>query len=422
MSSGANPRQLVDHFFRHEYGRLVALLARRFGLRHLNLVEDTVQSALVQALQAWRTRGVPDEPAAWIHRVARNRMLDALRRAETAQRLAPEALAARRRLAADSDDDSTLDTEISDSQLRLMFACSHPALPMEGRLALTLKTLCGFGLTEVARALLTGEETVKKRITRAKQLLIDKDISLDTPAAEELPARLETVHAVLYLMFNEGYSATASDEPIRRDLCEESARLCYLLCEHRHCNTPATFALMALMLFHAARFDARLDAAGLVLLEEQDRSRWDYGLIKMALGYLQRSTQGQAITTYHLEAGIAMYHCKGRTFADTDWRAILRHYDLLLQLQHSPLYQLNRAIALAHVEGPAAALQSLDEIRAHPQLRDYHLLNATLGELHRRAGNLEEARICFQAAAAKTQSPRERQLLERRLALCEART
>jgi RNA polymerase sigma-70 factor (ECF subfamily) len=347
---------------------------------------------------------------------------DARRCAQTAQRLAPEVAAVRFRQPGDSSDpgDLVLDTEITDSQLRLMFACSHPALPMEVRLALTLKTLCGFGLTEVARALLSAEETVKKRITRAKQFLIEKNISLETPAADDLPARLETVHAVLYLMFNEGYSATASDEPIRRDLCEEAARLCHLLCEHRHCNRPATFALMALMLFHAARFDARLDAAGLVLLEEQDRSRWDYGLIKRALEFLKLATQGQEITAYHLEAGIAMYHCKGRSFADTDWGAILRHYDLLLQLQRSPVYLLNRAIALAHVEGPVPALQSLDEIRTHPQLKDYHLLHATLGELHRRAGNLDEARVNFQAAADRTQSPRERQLLQRRVALCGA--
>jgi RNA polymerase sigma-70 factor (ECF subfamily) len=288
-------------------------------------------------------------------------------------------------------------------------------LPMESRLALTLKTLCGFSLAEIARALLAGEETVKKRITRAKQHLIERDISLDVPPAEELPSRLETVHAVLYLMFNEGYSATASDQAIRCDLCEEAARLCRLLCEHRHCRTTTTFALMALMLFHAARFDARLNQGELVLLEEQDRSRWDYGLIKMALDYLRRSAQGPEVSTYHLEAGIAMYHCKARSFADTDWAAILRHYDLLLRLQRSPVYLLNRAIALAQVEGPRAGLRALDEIRTHPQLQEYHLLHATLGELHRRNGDLDLARQHFEAAWSLATSPGDRQLLRRRL-------
>lgn len=422
MSSDRTPPKLVDHFFRHEYGRLVALLTRQWGLRHLDLIEDMVQSSLAQALQSWRSRGVPDEPAAWIHRVARNRVIDALRRSATAERRAHALAAALQRLEAapvGADVDTMLDSEMEDSQLRLIFACCHPALAPEGCIALTLKTLCGFSVAEVARGLLISEENAKKRITRAKQKLIDEQAILEVPPADKILERLESVHAVLYLMFNEGYSATDSEQAIRRDVCAEAARLCHLLTLHSRCSKPATLALLALMLFHAARFDARLDPQGcLLLLDEQDRSRWDYGLIRAAADYLARSAHGDIVSCYHLEAGIAMYHCKARTFAQTNWPAILRHYDLLLQLQRSPIYLLNRAIALAHVEGPEAGIAALTEIRDHPVLRDYPLLEAALGELYRRAGDVVRAAHHVRAALQKSRAPQDRQLLERRLAMC----
>jgi RNA polymerase sigma-70 factor (ECF subfamily) len=422
MFTEPTPPKLVDHFFRHEYGRLVALLTKQFGLKHLDLVEDMVQSALVEALQTWRTRGIPDEPAAWIYRVARNRMVDALRRENTAERLAHALAAERHRQGSHTvSADELVDSEIEDSQLRLIFACCHPALAPEARIALTLKTLCGFSTAEVARGLLIGDENAKKRITRAKQQLNQGHVPLEVPAAEQLGERLESVHAVLYLMFNEGYSATDSDQAIRRDLCAEAARLCHLLTLHGHCCTSATLALLALMLFHAARFDARMDQHGcLLLLDEQDRSRWDLSLIRRACEYLAQSAQGDALSCYHLEAGIAMHHCKARSFADTDWPVIVRHYDLLIQLQRSPVYLLNRAIALAHVEGPRAGIAALEEIRDLPQMRDYPLLDATLGELHRRAGDLAQAASHWRSALQKTRSPQDRQLLERRLAQCGA--
>lgn len=414
--------QLVDHFFRHEYGRMVALLSRVFGLRNLDLVEDMVQSALVQALQSWRTQGIPDEPAAWVYRVARNKVLDALRREETAQRLAPAWLEQRPIEVTDdrSLEDLFLDSEIEDSLLRMIFACSHPSLPMESRLALTLKTLCGFSLSEIARALLNKEEAIKKRIQRAKQQLIDNQVSLEVPTAEELPERLETVHAVLYLLFNEGYSATTADEPIRQDLCEEAMRLCQLLCVHAHCSTSSTFALMALMMFHAARFESRMNNEGVVLLEDQDRSLWDQRLIREGIRYLHQSAKGSSISRYQLEAGIAMYHCKSKSYADTNWAAIVKHYELLYRLNPSPLYLLNRAIALSYVEGPAMALETIEEIREHPQLKDYHLLAATIGELSRRDGQLEQARHHFGIALKQARSTTDRKLIQRRLALCSS--
>src|SRR5215471_2778606 len=273
---------LVEHFFRHEAGRLVAVFTRIFGWRHFDLVEDMVQATLLDALEAWRVRGVPDNPSGWVHRIARNKILDALRHDRIGQRALGE-WAAARPTHVEGLDERFLDTEIEDSQLRMMFACCHPHLARENQLALTLKALCGFGNAEIARALLVGEETIKKRLQRATHDLIDQEITLDPPAAAELPQRLDGVHQVLYLLFNEGYSSSDGETAIRADLCEEAARLCHLLSSHPRFGTPPTLALLALMLFHAARLESRLDQRGSVLLlEEQDRGKWDRRLIRRA--------------------------------------------------------------------------------------------------------------------------------------------
>ncbi|QEH32599.1 RNA polymerase sigma factor [Aquisphaera giovannonii] len=410
---------LVEHFFRRESGRLVAVLARVFGLRHLDLVEDMVQASLLEALQAWRAGGVPDDPSAWMHRVARNKVLDALRHRETVLRLAPSYARLRPMAAAPDLDDLFLDSGIADSQLRLMFACCHPALAVEDQIALTLKSLGGFGNAEIARGLLVSEETVKKRTQRARRELADRGVELAVPHADELPARLDAVHRGLYLLFNEGYSATSGDSVLRLDLCEEAARLCHLLGEHPLCRTPATLALLSLMLFHAARFDARTDGDGrLLLMEDQDRSRWDRALIARARAFLDESAAGRSVSIFHLEAGIALVHCEAPRFEETDWPAILRLYDALIARRPSAIYRLNRAIVLAHVAGPAAGLDELGALAGDPALRHYHLLDATLGELHRRAGNLDRAREHLARARDRTQSARERELLDRRLDSC----
>src|SRR5262245_13008200 len=245
---------LVEHFFRQEAGRLVSVLTRLFGWRHFDLVEDMVQATLLDALEAWRVRGVPDNPSGWVHRVARNKVLDALRRDQIGQRVLGE-WAALRPTPPEGLDDLFLDSEIEDSQLRMMFACCHPRLARENQLALTLKALCGFGNSEIARALLVAEETVKKRLQRATRDLIDHHVALDPPPDGELAGRLDGVHQVLYLLFNEGYSSSGGETAIRTDLCEEAARLCHLLCAHPRFRTPPTLALLALMLFHAARLE-----------------------------------------------------------------------------------------------------------------------------------------------------------------------
>jgi RNA polymerase sigma-70 factor (ECF subfamily) len=419
MSTAPEPvAPLVEHFFRHEAGRLVAVLTRFFGWRNFDLVEDMVQATLVDALQAWRVRGVPKNPSGWVYRVAQNKILDALRRTEAGRRAA-RGWAAARPAHADKIDELFFDSEIEDSQLRMIFACCHPRLARENQLALTLKTLCGFGTSEIARALLISEDAVKKRLQRATRDLADHQVTFDPPNADEWLQRLDVVHQVLYLLFNEGYSSSTGESAIRTDLCEEAARLCYLLCSHPHCSTPTTRALMALMLFHAARLDSRLDHQGCALLmEDQDRSKWDRRLIRRAKQFLDQAAEGTAISPFHLEAGIAFCHCSAASYAETDWPMILRLYDALLTLHRSPVYLLNRAIVVAEIEGPRAGIRALDEIGRDDSLRHYHLFDATLGELYRRAGDFDRARQHLEAAKLKTTSPSDHEIIDRRLAKC----
>lgn len=409
------PAPLVEHFFRHEYGRLVAVLTRTYGWRHFELVEDTVQSALVEALRHWRMRGTPDNPFAWLRRVAQRKILDVLRQQSARQLTIDESVAD----TSPVPDDWFTDSGIADSELRMMFACCQPFLSLESQLALTLKTLCGFNNAEIARGLLTNEENIKKRITRAKAELVDRGVQPEVPPAEQLPDRLDSVHRVLYLLFNEGYSSTSADQAIRAELCDEALRLSRLLIE-APCASPATEALVALMLFHIARLPGRMDPNGsLVLLQDQDRKTWDWRMITEASRLLVGAARGKEMSRYHLEAGIAMLHSHAPSFAETDWRAILRHYDLLLRLEPSPVYALNRAVAIAEIDGPNAGLAALNGIKELNQLRNYHLLDATLGELHRRAGRFHVACEHFRAARGKTPSPFERELLDRKLAQCE---
>jgi RNA polymerase sigma factor (sigma-70 family) len=409
---------LVEHFFRREAGRLVAVLTQFFGWRNFDLVEEMVQATLLEALQSWRARGIPNNPSAWIHRVAKNKVLDSLRRTEITRRATRDWIALRP-THDDGIDELFLDTAIEDSQLRMIFACCHPMLARENQLALTLKTLCGFGTSEIARALLINEETVKKRLQRATKDLIDHHISLCPPDAAQLIERLDAVHQVLYLIFNEGHSSSRGESAIRTDLCEDAAYLCHLLCTHPHCSTPTTRALMALMLFHAARLESRLDDDGCILLmEDQDRARWDEPLIERAKHFLDQSAEGTTVSIFHLEAGIALYHCSAMSYAETDWPAILRLYDAMLTIHRSPVYLLNRAIVVAEIAGPRAGIKALEEMTENTSLRHYHLFDATLGELYRRAGDLDQARQYLEAARQKTRSPHDRAIIDRRLSKC----
>lgn len=411
MSQPANT--LVEHFFRHEFANLASVMTRVFGIRHIDLVEDMIQAALLEAMETWKHRGLPDNPAAWIHRVVKNRVLDALRREKTHHKAIEHA----GMLLDDQEPlvDQWLDEErISDSLLRMIFVCCHPSLDRKTQIALTLKTLCGFGVSEIARGLLLPEETVKKRIQRARKELADANVPIELPGDTTLPLRVDSVHEVLYLLFNEGYSRSSGTTPICDNICEESVRLCHLLCVSPYA-TPATHALLALLLFHAARLDARVDERGtVVLLEDQDRSRWDRELIWSAQSCLTQSKVGRP-TRFHLEASIAMLHCQAPSVEETDWNSIVHLYDRLLQCKDSPIYALNRTIALAQTGDTRQALEQLQKIRDRIEIKDYLLYDCALGKIHELEGNPESALDAYLVALTKLAAPHERELLERKM-------
>jgi RNA polymerase sigma factor (sigma-70 family) len=401
---------LVEHFFRHEYGRLVAHLARAIGVARLELVEDVVQTALVRALQSWSLRGVPDDPAGWLYRVARNAATDALRRDRRQSDFGERDLPAES--SAPSDD------TIADDQLRLLFACCHPTLPLESQVALALKTLCGFSTGEIASGLLTTEANAQKRLARAKERLRESDFDPSFVPPDQLADRLEAVRTVIYLLFNEGYHSTQGDTLIRRDVCDEAIRLGRLLASDAATGDPTTFALLALMLLNAARFEARIAGGGQLLLEDQDRTKWDPTLLAEGFDWFVRSGSGDALSRYHLEAGIVSKHAAATSFATTDWTAIVTLYDLLLRIAPSPIHALNRAVAVAQRDGPAAGITELNKIPAASVPEGYYLWPAVVGELHRRAGHLVAAREQLGRAFRLATSPAERELIQSRLKAC----
>jgi RNA polymerase sigma-70 factor (ECF subfamily) len=410
-------QELVEHLFRHRAGQMLATLTRIFGPRHLDLAEDVVQEALMQALRQWPFRGVPDNPSAWLVQVAKNRALDRLRREESLR----EKEAELRRWAATTAPLVELDEGFADDQLRMMFMCCHDALSCDARVALTLKTIGGFDVAEIARAFLAPEGTIAQRLVRAKRKLQEDDQPLAMPTTKELPARLDSVMEVLYLMFNEGYAAHQGEELIRRDLVQESLRLAALLLRHPPTALPKVHALAALMLFQASRLSARLDEDGnLLLLQDQDRSLWDRGMIQMAFGHLREAGRGNELSEFHLQAGIASCHAMASSWDATDWRQIVRYYDLLWAVCPSPIVALNRAVAVAQIEGAEAGLRLIAPLEADQSLPGYYLLAATRGELLRRLGRCDEARSSFESALDRvTSEPVRRYLLKKLRSLDE---
>ena len=404
--------------FRQQAAQLVATLTRSLGSRHLALAEDAVQDALVTALQHWPYHGVPDRPEAWLYRVARNRALDRLRHLRLASDKAP-GMDAGAGAAAPLVEALLRDEPppLEDDQLRLMFLTCHPALPLESRVAFTLKLAGGFSVPEIARAFLAQDAAVAQRLVRAKRVLREQDAGFELPAtAGDLAARLDSVLESIYLMFNEGYAATAGDALVREDVAREAMRLGWLVAEHPVTGVPRAWALVALMCLHAARFPARAGAGGeLFLLRDQDRAAWDRRLIADGMRALDRSAAGGEVSPYHLEAGIAACHAAAASWEATDWRAILSLYDDLLALAPSPVVALNRAIARARVDGPLAGLAALDAIAGDPTLDGYHLLPAVQAELWREAGDQARAAEYYRLALARARSMPERRFLATQL-------
>ena len=410
---------MTDINFQRVSAQIVATLTRILGPRHLALAEEVAQDALVKALQTWPHAGVPSNPSAWLIQVAKHRALDLLRRDRwLADRVEEVAAVFSANAGRNPSADARLRGEPAmpdDDQLAMMFLTCHPVLPREARVALTLKTVCGFGVGEIARAFLAREDTIAQRLVRAKRQLRDADVAFEITSGE-YAERLESVLDVLYLLFNEGYSAHAGDDLIRGELCEEAIRLARLLAEEPTLATPAVHALLALMHLQAARLSARVgDGDDLQRLAEQDRSRWDRSLIDRGLRDLDHAASGDTLTIYHVEAGIAACHAVAVRYADTDWSRIVELYDMLATIKSTPIVALNRAIALSRLHGPQVGLAAVESIAGDPVLARYYLLPATMGELARESGDAARAAECFRAALACECSQPQRRFLERRL-------
>jgi RNA polymerase sigma factor (sigma-70 family) len=415
--------EVDEHLFRREAGRMVGTLTHIFGVHNLAMAEDVVQDAFCRALEVWKFRGVPDNPAAWLMATAKNRALDILRRERTAQTFAPEL---GRLLQSEWTLGPTVQelfepSAIKDDQLRMMFSCCHPRLPEEAQVALMLNILCGFSVGEIAAAFVSGHAAIEKRISRAKKVLAGSKQLFDiTNDVADFPTRLSSVQRALYLLFNEGYHGASPESAVRVELCQEAARLTGLLLEHKPAATPASFALAALMCLHAARLPGRLDELGnLTSFLAQDRSRWDMKLVSQGQALLELSATGPELTEYHVEAAIAATHCCALNVEDTDWGRIVWLYDKLMSIRASPVIGLNRAIAIAQHEGPERGLEEIQAIAECERLARYPFYPAAMGELEFRCGRHEVAARHFRDALALARSPMERRFLEGRVTASE---
>ncbi|MFZ5892552.1 MAG: RNA polymerase sigma factor [Myxococcota bacterium] len=400
--------ELVAHWFRRSSGQMVATLTRMFGSHNLELCEDVVQDALLKALQEWPYAGIPANPFAWLVQVAKNSALDTVRRKQRHLEKAADALLAWE--AGDATEPGLRQDEIDDV-LSLAFLCAHPRLAPEASVVLALKTVAGFGVAEIAAALFLQESAVYQRLLRAKRQIRELGLTFEL-SAQGLAPRLETVLQVLYLWFNEGYRARSGSELVRMDLCREAIHLTEMLARHAVLASPTSDALLALMYFQAARFSSRADALGsMLLLKDQDRASWDRALINAGLVHLDRSARGQALTRYHLEAGIAACHVVAPTYADTDWEQIVELYEQLLRLAPSPIVRLNHCVAISRLRGPRAALPLVKALRNDPFFRGYSPVDAILGHLARELGDFRSASKHFSAALAGDFSDPERRCL-----------
>jgi RNA polymerase sigma factor (sigma-70 family) len=409
--------EIGEQLFRRESGRIVTALSRLFGLDNIALAEDVSQDVFCRALEVWKLRGVPQNPSAWLMRAAKNRAIDVLRRERVARNRAPQLanlLASEWTMVATVDRFFSAET-IKDDQLRMTFTCCNPGLSEDAQIALTLHLLCGFTVGEIASAFLCKRSTIEKRIARGKKVLADSKELFDLADAA-LQTRLSAVQRAVYLLFNEGYHSASAESIVRAELCREAMRLGALLLDNPLVSTPASYALCAMMWLHAARLPARLDQRGeLLLLADQDRSRWDASLIARGNELLNRAASGNEITEYHLEAAIAGAHSNASRAVDTDWTRLVWLYDMLVRIRPSPVIALNRAIALAHVNGPESGIQAIRAIAQSEQLQSYPFLPAALGELELRAGHADRARKHFEQAVALARNPMERRLLQLRV-------
>ena len=420
MSPAPMIQQTIDHLFRHESGKMISVLSKLLGLQNMETAQDIVQDALVQAMYTWGYKGLPDNPSAWLYRVAKNKAIDYLRRERKFKEISPEYgyLLKSEYTLTPTVNKFFLEDEIQDSQLRMIFACCYPSIASESQIALALKVLCGLSAREISRAFLTNEETIAKRIYRAKEKIKSEKIELELPAVRELPGRLDGVLRSLYLLFNEGYNSSHPDHLIREELCEEAIRLTYLLTLNATTNQPRTMALLSLMCFQASRLQSRLDDKGsIILLRYQDRNKWYRPLMQKGFTYLNAAfTEKLETSAYHLEAAIASLHASAASFETTDWKGIYFLYQNLFGLNPSPVVALNKAIAASYALDKETALSQMLSIK---DLDQYYLYHTAIGEVYFELNNKEEAKKYFQKALSLTTSKQEQELLMSKMEKCK---
>ena len=415
MSAPGDTGPLLEHMFRHQAGRMVAHLARLLGTAHLDLAEETVQETMLRALQTWPYHGVPENPAAWLFRVAHNLAIDSVRRSRLLGEKTEAIVAELARSARYVPDHPDVEEELRDDELRMIFMCCHPEISRDASVALSLKTVGGFSVREIGRAFLADDAAIAQRLVRVKREIRDRRLTLEMPRGAELQRRLDSVLDTLYFMFNEGYTVHEGEDLIRQDLCLEALRLARLVAASSMA-APRVDALVALMAIGAARLAARVDESGdLVLLEAQDRGRWDPRLMALGFDHFDRCMAGGEVSEFHVQAAIAATHARASALQAIDWPVILRLYDQLLEINASPVVALNRAVAVAKVHGAAAALRVIEPLETDPKLRNYYLRLAVRGHLLVELGRRAEARDCFERALECPCSEPERRFLRRKL-------
>lgn len=402
-------QKLIPHLFRTEFRKITAVLTRFLGLEHLELAEDIVSETFLQAIETWPHHGIPDNPSAWLYAVAKNKAKNQLKRQQLFQgKIMPDLMNAR-----GQSQELELDLSpqnITDSQLQMLFAICHPAIPLEAQIGLALRTLCGFGIDEIATAFLSNKETINKRLFRAREKLRQEKVAIEIPGAMAIQERLASVLTTLYLLFSEGYYSESQDSVLRKDFCLEAMRLTYSLIEYAPTNQPQVNALMALMCFQASRFEARTSEKGEMLLyHEQDESQWDEELIVRGAYFLKQAAQGNTLSKYHLEAQIAYWHTIKQDSPEK-WQQILQLYNHLLVLEYSPIIALNRTYALAKVKGNATAILEAEKLK----LENNHFYYTLLGELYSPIDPLK-AKIYLERALAIAKSQTDKQTIQKKI-------
>lgn len=414
--------RLIDHLFRHDSGRIVAVLTRIFGAENLDLAEDVMQDSLVEAMKQWTYKGVPENPSAWLFKVAKNKALNVINREKYKRQYSSDVVHYMRSewTAEPAMNHLFSEKEILDDQLRMMFTCCHPSISKDSQVALTLKTLCGFSIPEIAKGFLTTEENIKKRLVRARQKIRENKIPFEVPGGKDLDARLEAVLETIYLLFNEGYSASHGNDVVRYQLCEEAIRLSEIIASHESLNDKFNvYAILSLMYLNASRFKARTDNKGRILtMAEQDRSLWDGLLMQRGFFYLEKTTTVENISVYQILAAISAHHCAAADFESTDWKGILSLYGSLVRIDHSPVVLLNRAIAVSKVFGVSQALDELEKIKDDPTMASYHLFYSTMAEFYTQTNQFQKARNCLQKAIDLSSLEAEKDLLTEKLRAC----